>query len=398
MKGHLSFKCPERRGTRRGDAENDCERCGSRNHQSRECPNIWRMYEYLSEKESRKVLQRRLEAKGKPLGQGGEAYVCSDAYCYNCGKKGHWGDDCGQMLRFGTQNKPTAFSLQNLRTGPFYDDNDDDHDDFDERYDVVASQIAQFSASERENHRQREQDHATIRRDRQNLSNGLKGPDTPPDWYAGNSLPDRVGNKGKRKRLEQLQNQVQEEADNEQDDWFASQKDQRASKRAKDNTHARPSPSELPNTNRGRQFSIAIKGVALSRQSSGNNNRGGSTTSSTRQHQPPPPPHPLPIPARRPSLIDRLGDSGLSGKDTSRPPPRESDGADKRHWNDMSRVALKAGRGSNQNGHQLADNEKEKKNRSINRSGSSSKQRRDGKNSTGSSTGNKPRYGGGYTA
>lgn len=46
------------------------------------------------------------------------------------------------MLRFGSQNKPTAFSLQNLRTGPFYDDNDDDGDDpsqerFDERVSLL---------------------------------------------------------------------------------------------------------------------------------------------------------------------------------------------------------------------------------------------------------------------
>jgi protein AIR1/2 len=50
------------------------------------------MYEYVSDEERLLILQAREAKQHLGIGQGGEGYVGIDAWCYNCGGPGHWGD------------------------------------------------------------------------------------------------------------------------------------------------------------------------------------------------------------------------------------------------------------------------------------------------------------------
>jgi protein AIR1/2 len=60
----------------------------------KECPTIWRMYEYLTEVDRQSTLNIRDQLQHLTLGEGGEAYIARDEWCYNCGGVGHLGDVC----------------------------------------------------------------------------------------------------------------------------------------------------------------------------------------------------------------------------------------------------------------------------------------------------------------
>ena len=90
----------------------DCDRCGSNGHQTnvrrnrllstdqsftanlvvQECPTIWRLYEYVTDHEREAILRHRESRQPLALGRGGEGYIASDEWCYNCGNTGHLGD------------------------------------------------------------------------------------------------------------------------------------------------------------------------------------------------------------------------------------------------------------------------------------------------------------------
>ncbi|KAJ7228682.1 hypothetical protein GGX14DRAFT_414302 [Mycena pura] len=111
--------CPNRNSNNRyARTCNGCERCESSSHQTRECPTLWRLYVYVEDTEHEHILQTRREKKGLPLGEGGEGYIGEDVWCYNCGKSGHWGDDC-QSYRPEQFVEHTAFSYRILSQGPF---------------------------------------------------------------------------------------------------------------------------------------------------------------------------------------------------------------------------------------------------------------------------------------
>ncbi|KAJ7068254.1 hypothetical protein C8F01DRAFT_1117467 [Mycena amicta] len=115
MRGHIRQDCPNR------DAQyermQDCERCGAPSHLSRECPTLWRLYVYLDDAEHNQILQARKEKKGLALGQGGEGYIAQDAWCYSCGNRGHFGDDCQRRPERPVER--SAFSREFLSQGPF---------------------------------------------------------------------------------------------------------------------------------------------------------------------------------------------------------------------------------------------------------------------------------------
>ena len=50
------------------------------------------MYEYVDEAQRQEILQSREEKVDLPIGEGGEGYIASDEWCYNCGECGHLGD------------------------------------------------------------------------------------------------------------------------------------------------------------------------------------------------------------------------------------------------------------------------------------------------------------------
>lgn len=57
-----------------------------------ECPTIWRLYEYVTDHEREAILRHRESRQPLALGRGGEGYIASDEWCYNCGHTGHLGD------------------------------------------------------------------------------------------------------------------------------------------------------------------------------------------------------------------------------------------------------------------------------------------------------------------
>ncbi|CAK5275561.1 unnamed protein product [Mycena citricolor] len=90
MKGHINADCPNRNSGRFLD--DGCDRCRSSQHRSNECPLLWRSYVYVDTNEHENILQMRNDKKNLKLGEGGEGYIADDAWCYNCGDSGHWGD------------------------------------------------------------------------------------------------------------------------------------------------------------------------------------------------------------------------------------------------------------------------------------------------------------------
>lgn len=88
-KGHYKSQCTERH------RYNYCTYCNSRSHPTDRCPNIWRSYIVLSKKKI--------------------SYPTGKVYCYNCGKEGHFGDDCPSPRVTRTPNiNGSAFNGENL--------------------------------------------------------------------------------------------------------------------------------------------------------------------------------------------------------------------------------------------------------------------------------------------
>ncbi|KAI9508673.1 hypothetical protein F5148DRAFT_1013344 [Russula earlei] len=122
MKGHINKDCPNRHARGMVNKFDDCDRCGSDNHNTNECPTIWRLYEYLTDREREAVLQLRESKRSLSLSRGGEGYIASDEWCYNCGNSGHLGDDCNELPRpHDVPSEPSAFGLYNTLSGPFSD-------------------------------------------------------------------------------------------------------------------------------------------------------------------------------------------------------------------------------------------------------------------------------------
>ncbi|KAJ7638788.1 hypothetical protein FB45DRAFT_827354 [Roridomyces roridus] len=117
MKGHINSNCPNR-GAGLHLGRDGCDRCQSSNHQTSECPSLWRIYVYVQPEDRERVLQERKGKQGLRLGQGGEGYIADDEWCYNCGSAGHWGDDCEHYHQDQLADR-TAFSYDVLSTGPF---------------------------------------------------------------------------------------------------------------------------------------------------------------------------------------------------------------------------------------------------------------------------------------
>jgi len=60
----------------------------------KECPTLWRIYQYVNDEDHVVIMQTREEMKTSALGNGGEGYIASEEWCYNCGNPGHLGDVC----------------------------------------------------------------------------------------------------------------------------------------------------------------------------------------------------------------------------------------------------------------------------------------------------------------
>ncbi|KAJ6539306.1 hypothetical protein B0H19DRAFT_1269632 [Mycena capillaripes] len=173
--------------------------------QASECPTLWRLYVYLEDEEHERILQARKTKKGLSLGQGGEGYIADDAWCYNCGGSGHWGDvsesppillyvkpiskrkDCREFYHPEPLGEPTAFSYHVLSSGPF----------------LVL-------------------EHASDGR-------------APREWMREVPLPggvENVGRQARRKEMEKLARRAQQqEADDDPTDWFQNSRNAKNSSR-----------------------------------------------------------------------------------------------------------------------------------------------------------------------
>ncbi|KAI0355393.1 hypothetical protein OH77DRAFT_1424881 [Trametes cingulata] len=186
MKGHINKTCPNRAASRSGAYSHyqDCDRCGARTHQTNECPTLWRIYEYVGDEERQEILRVRESKRTLALGQGGEGYIATDEWCYNCGGCGHLGDDCNDRPKmFDVPREPSAFSLYNILSGPFS---------------AEASRPSKRA---------------------------------PRDWETATAFADgfgfvapmEVGKQGRRKERARLERRAREiEAENDEDDWFGS--------------------------------------------------------------------------------------------------------------------------------------------------------------------------------
>ncbi|EJD01316.1 uncharacterized protein FOMMEDRAFT_147876 [Fomitiporia mediterranea MF3/22] len=122
MKGHINKDCPNKFMSRQmTDRYYDCSRCGSILHKTRECPTLWRMYDYMDDTDRDVTLKMRREKENLPVGQGGEGYIGEDYWCYNCGASGHLGDDCHVEPLNPDAKEPSAFGSYNTMSGPFAD-------------------------------------------------------------------------------------------------------------------------------------------------------------------------------------------------------------------------------------------------------------------------------------
>ncbi|KAL6307200.1 hypothetical protein BKA93DRAFT_728235 [Sparassis latifolia] len=176
--------CPNRYSSRAGVSQSECDRCGARTHNTNECPTLWRMYEYVGDSERQTILVARDAKKTLALGQGGEGYIASDEWCYNCGACGHLGDDCrGLPYAPDIPREPSAFGSYNTVSGPFYDTSSASNEKRPPRDWEVASAFA--------------------------------------DGFGFNA-PMNVGKQGRQKERARMEMRAKEiEEEERQDDWFA---------------------------------------------------------------------------------------------------------------------------------------------------------------------------------
>ncbi|KAF9221946.1 hypothetical protein BS17DRAFT_784199 [Gyrodon lividus] len=269
MKGHINKTCPNRffsRSISASDVHDDCDRCGSMAHKMNECPTIWRIYQYVNDNERILFKQSREEKKQFAIGEGGEGYIGTEEWCYNCANTGHLGDDCDELPHPPNLSaEHSAFSAHNIISGPFYD---------------PATESAH------------------IRRGPREMQDGVDLPRLPDDWGVG--APVNVGKQGKNKDREKLEKRFREQEEGEgDDDWFNDARNAR---------------------NRGMNQKGSPSGPRAKSMKFSSLKDGGRKF--------PPPPAPSSRGGQPPSLLARLGDSreGSNRCHSDRyEPPRGSD-------------------------------------------------------------------------
>ncbi|EIN10754.1 hypothetical protein PUNSTDRAFT_100511 [Punctularia strigosozonata HHB-11173 SS5] len=201
MKGHINATCPNRnkRMTRDTGRYDECDRCGSNHHRTNECPTLWRIYEYVTDEGRTAILEAREAKRLLPLGEGGEAYIAGDEWCYNCGGCGHLGDDCRELPH--PRDHPveaSAFGSYNILSGPFAD----------------PSSSPSAKGQQRREPRDWERDAL------------------PMNW--GQDAPAEVGKMGRKKDRARMEKRARDaEADGEEDDWFGRLKNSDGSRRSR---------------------------------------------------------------------------------------------------------------------------------------------------------------------
>lgn len=284
MRGHVIQNCPH--GGRGAGSQNrgNCTRCWDDDHGSAECPTLWRMYAYVLPEEKDTVLQVRESKMELEFGEGGEGYIATDVWCYNCGGSGHLGDDCEDEDFVHGHYGHSAFGTRNVMSGPFYD----------------PEQESKKPQKSKRAPRAWEQD-------------GYDHVSATLAKFGDKHVPDNVGKKGRTKERDKLAKMNEGREQEEQDNWFnarnvrnRSYRDHGRNDRPRNHSHApRGSASNAGPSNSKMSFGkISFKGAAdrddCSRPSSSNqpnpssrelpSGPRGASSSSTR------------------SLLSRLGD------------------------------------------------------------------------------------------
>ncbi|KLO16350.1 hypothetical protein SCHPADRAFT_926593 [Schizopora paradoxa] len=339
IKGHINSDCPNRYGSHRvksADRMHDCDRCGSHLHTAKECPTLWRMYEYVSDSRRDEILKRRREKEGFQFGEGGEGFIGEDLWCYNCGDEGHLGDDCDLAPRPPEfPREPSAFGRFNILSGPFAD---------------AAAPSSSRSRKQREWEVEGYFD----------------------DGY-GFSGPSNVGKRGRDKEKERMRQRAFE-ADYDDDDWFGSRGD---SRRTGPQSTSHPPPlgpkrsgKDSSSTPRGKGQQKPGFEVHLHKNSS----------------------------AKKPNLLDRMESGKGKGKGKSDSPARHGDGrhsSDNRSKRDRERDRERdKDRGKDRD--RDRDRERERQKNRNGPTGSRDKPERDGRNGGGHDSSSRRKYYGGY--
>lgn len=96
-RGHYRSQCPKKW------KKVYCTICDSNRHARDRCPSIWRVYMLRND-----IDQTRKTKSGLSLDM-------AKVYCYNCGNRGHFGDDCGERRSSRVPNDDgSAFAGENL--------------------------------------------------------------------------------------------------------------------------------------------------------------------------------------------------------------------------------------------------------------------------------------------
>ena len=71
------------------------------------------MYQYVEDEDRQEILRVRETKRVLAFGEGGEGYIATDEWCYNCGECGHLGD-VSSLVRFH-EHPETSMSCVRLR-------------------------------------------------------------------------------------------------------------------------------------------------------------------------------------------------------------------------------------------------------------------------------------------